>query len=421
MDQHTGIRLSLPSKGRLAQAALDFLAACGLKVDKPNPRQYAARIPALPGLTVLFQRPGDIVVSVRDGSVDFGITGMDVVAERQDDNGAVLVLHNALNFGHCRLALAVPETWETVHTMADLAALPPPSPPAREGGNRPICSTLLSPPAPPARGEAHTHATARPLRVATKFPHLTGDFLARHDVPFTLIHAEGTLEVAPAIGYADLIADLVSSGQTLRDNRLRPLDDGIIIHSQAILIANRTALKSRPEVLAVARTLLEFIEAHLRAVEHVAVFANVRGTSPQVIAQRMFAQKTLGGLQGPTISPVVVRDGNANWHAVHIVVRREQLFQAVAELRAIGGSGVVVTPVTYIFEEEPARYRAMMEAVQGREGAGEQRSGGERAGSKRQGRKRAREQGSKRNGTEDLRRLGTGTPDGAPPAGHGGS
>jgi len=203
--------------------------------------------------------------------------------------------------------------------------------------------------------------------VATKFPHLTGDFLARHDVPFTLIHAEGTLEVAPAIGYADLIADLVSSGQTLRDNRLRPLDDGTIIHSQAVLIANRTALQARPEVLTVARTLLEFIEAHLRAVEHVAVFANVRGASPQAIAQRMFAQETLGGLQGPTISPVVVRDGNPNWHAVHIVVRRERLFQAVAELRAIGGSGVVVTPVIYIFEEEPARYRAMMEAIGKRE------------------------------------------------------
>ena len=373
MDQHTSIRLSLPSKGRLAQGALDFLAACGLKVDKPNPRQYAALIPALPGLTVLFQRPGDIVVSVRDGSVDFGITGMDIVAERQGDNGAVLVLHDTLNFGHCHLALAVPEAWETVHTVADLATLPPPAPPARGGGSQPICSTPLSP--PPARGEAHTHTTDRPLRVATKFPHLTGGFLARHDVPFTLIHAEGTLEVAPAIGYADLIADLVSSGQTLRDNRLRPLDDGTIIHSQAALIANRTALKTRPEVLVVARTLLEFIEAHLRAVERVAVFANVRGTSPQAIAQRMFAQKTLGGLQGPTISPVVVQDGNPNWHAVHIVVRREQLFQAVAELRAIGGSGVVVTPVTYIFEEEPARYRAMMEAIQETGGRGDKETG----------------------------------------------
>jgi len=86
MDQHVDIRLSLPSKGRLAQAALDFLAACGLEIDKPNPRQYAARIPALPGLTVLFQRPGDIVVSVRDGSVDFGITGMDMVAEWYHSN-----------------------------------------------------------------------------------------------------------------------------------------------------------------------------------------------------------------------------------------------------------------------------------------------------------------------------------------------
>ncbi|RLC58857.1 MAG: ATP phosphoribosyltransferase [Chloroflexota bacterium] len=333
MDQRTDIRLSLPSKGRLAQAALNFLAACGLEVDKPNPRQYAARIPALPGLTVLFQRPGDIVVSVRDGSVDFGITGMDVVAERQGDNGAVLVLHDALNFGKCHLCLAVPEEWETVHTMADLVT--------------------------------YARTLSRPLRVATKFPHLTGDFLTRHAVTsFAIINAEGTLEVAPAIGYADIIADLVSSGQTLRDNRLRPLDDGVILHSQAALIANRPALKARPEVLDVARKLLEFVEAHLRAADHVAVFANMRGASPQAIAERMFAQDALSGLQGPTISPVIVRDGDPNWYAVHIVVRREQLFQVVAELRAIGGSGVVVAPVAYIFEEEPARYRAMMEAVQ---------------------------------------------------------
>lgn len=336
MDQLTDMRLSLPSKGRLAEAAQDLLAACGLQVDKPNPRQYAARIPALPGLTVLFQRPGDIVVSVRDGSVDFGITGMDMVAERRGENGAVLVLHDALDFGHCRLCLAVPETWKTVHTIASLAA--------------------------------YVHTLSHPLRVATKFPHLTENFLTRHAVtPFMLIDAEGTLEVAPAIGYADIITDLVSSGQTLRDNRLRPLTDGIVLHSQAVLIANRTTLQTRPEVLVVAHKLLEFIEAHLRAVDHVAVFANIRGTSPQAIAQQMFAQDTLGGLQGPTVSPVVIRDGNPNWYAIHIVVHRDELFQAITELRAIGGSGVVVTPVTYIFEEEPTRCRAMMDAIQGNE------------------------------------------------------
>ncbi len=331
MTKRSDIRLSLPSKGRLAEDAARLLSACGLAIDKPNPRQYAARILALPGLTVLFQRPGDIVVSVRDGSVDLGITGMDMVAERRGANGTVLVLHDGLGFGHCRLAVAVPEEWETVHTMEDLAR--------------------------------YNQALGRPVRVATKFPHLTGEFLTRHGVPHAVIDAEGTLEVAPAIGYADLITDLVSSGQTLRDNRLRALEDGIVIRSQATLIAHRPALQSRPQVLALARTLLETIEAHLRAEEHLSIVANMRGESPQAIAQLMFEQRTLGGLQGPTISQVVVRDGNSSWHAVHIVVRQDQLFEAVSELRAIGGSGVVVTPVVYIFEEEPDRIRAMMETL----------------------------------------------------------
>ena len=336
MQRDTEIRLSLPSKGRLAQDALDFLAACGLKVDKLNPRQYAGRIPALPKLTVLFQRPGDIVVSVRDGSVDFGITGMDMIAERRGNGGNVLVLHDTLGFGQCRLCLAVPEEWKTMRTMRDLAA--------------------------------RSRALGQPIRVATKFPHLTANFLTRHGIgPFNLIAAEGPLEVAPAIGYADLIADLVSSGQTLRDNRLRLLQDGTIINSQAALIANRFNLKSRPEMLVLARKLLEFVEAYLRAREYLSVFANIRGPSPEAIVQQMFTQDILGGLQGPTISSVLVQGENHNWHAVHIIVRREQLFEAVNELRAIGGSGVVVTPVTYIFEEEPARCRAMMKAVRNAE------------------------------------------------------
>jgi ATP phosphoribosyltransferase len=326
-----GVRLSLPSKGRLAGDALSLLNECGLSVDKPNPRQYAASIPALPGLTVLFQRPGDIVVSVRDGSIDFGITGLDMVAELGGDENAVLVLHDALGFGRCRLCVAVPEEWTQVRTMAALAD--------------------------------HARSMPHPFRVATRFPHLTGRFLTRYGIPFTLVEAEGTLEVAPAIGYADFIADLVSSGQTLRDNRLFPLEDGTIMASQAALIANRAALRARADVLAVARKLLELIEAHLRAAEYVAVFANMRGASPQEIAGKLFAQTSLGGLQGPTVSQMVTRDGSRNWFAIHIVVLRAELIQAIAELRSIGGSGVVVAPAMYIFEEEPERCRAMMEAV----------------------------------------------------------
>jgi len=323
------IRLSLPSKGRLAQQTLDFLAEAGLRVNKPNPRQYEARIPALPELTVLFQRAGDIVVSVRDGSVDFGITGLDLVAEKGGNNGQVLVLHNALGFGHSTLTLAVPEDLG-IETVAEL--------------------------------KEHTEHLNRPLRVATKFPNLTDEFLNKHKIPHKLIWAEGTLETAPAIGYADIISDLVSSGQTLRDNRLRPLKDGKILPSQAALIANREALSQREEVLAVARRLLEYIEAHLRAQENLLIIANMRGESPEAIAERIFGRATIGGLQGPTISPIYVRDGGS-WYSVSIVVRRDQLPNAIADLRAIGGSGIIVTPMTYIFEEEPPRYKAMLEAI----------------------------------------------------------
>ena len=334
MTERSEIRLSLPSKGRLAEDTMEFLAACGLKIHQPNPRQYEASIPALPGLTVIFQRPTDTVVSVRDGSVDFGVTGLDVTQEYGGDEGEILVLHEALGFGACRLAVAVPEAWTDVRTLADLTAT--------------------------------ARSWDRPLRVATKFTNLTSAFLIEHGLgPFELVYAEGTLEVAPALGHADCIVDLVASGQTLRDNRLKPLEDGVILYSQAALIANRAALRARPEVLSIARTLLEFTEAHLRALDHYMLVANIRGESPRAIADRMAQQPMLSGLQGPTVSPVMVADGNPNWYDVQIVVRRDALIEVIAELRSIGGSGVVVTPVTYIFEEEPERYLALMKAVKG--------------------------------------------------------
>jgi ATP phosphoribosyltransferase len=330
-DSSPMVRISLPSKGRLAEDANEFLGACGLKVYKPNPRQYEARIPVLPELHVLFQRPGDIVVSVRDGSVEFGITGIDVIEERKGENDSVLMLHDNLGFGGCSLNLAVPESWADVHDVEDL--------------------------------RQHAIKLGRPLRIVTKYPVLTSRFLDHHSIQYSLISAEGTLETAPAIGYADMISDLVSSGQTLRDNRLRPLVDGLIQPSQAALIANRESLKCNPLALRVARQLLEFFEAHLRAAENLAIFANIRGKSPEAIAELIFNQPAIAGLQGPTVSRVIVREQDPNWYAVNIIVRRSQIFQAISELREIGGSGVVVMPLTYIFDEEPPRYMAMLQAL----------------------------------------------------------
>lgn len=330
-DPAKNMRLSLPSKGRLQEDSLTFLTECGLSVYKSNPRQYQAMMPALPELGVIFQRAGDIVVSVRQGSVDFGITGIDVLEEKRGPNGDIIVLHDSLGYGHCDLMLAVPEAW---HEVTDLRSL-----------------------------QAYVNTLGRPMRVATKFPVLTERFLTRVGIPHTLITAEGTLETAPTIGYADVISDLVSSGQTLQDNRLRSLTDGLIQPSQAALIANRKALLTNPGALDMARRLLEYIEAHLRAKENLLVIANMRGESADQIARKMFTQTIIGGLQGPTISPVMVRDTDAKWFSVSIVVRRDWLPLAITELRSIGGSGIIVSPVTYIFEEEPPRYTAMLDAL----------------------------------------------------------
>jgi len=326
------LRLALPSKGRLAEDAMALLSRAGLRVHQVNPRQLTADIPAVPGLVVLFQRSGDIPVSVREGTVEFGIAGRDVLAERRGDDGAVVLLLDELGFGHCRLCVIVPESWADVRSMADLAER------ARAAGQR--------------------------LRVATKFPELTKRFFAEHGIPeLRMLQPEGTLEVAPAIGYADLIVDLVASGLTMQVNRLRALDDGEILASQACLFANRAALKRDVRALALARRMIEFIAAQLRAEDNYAIFANMRGDSPEAIAARMAEQQTIGGLQGPTISQIV-HPREPGWYAVHIVVRRDRLYEAIGELRDIGGSGVVVAPVTYIFEEEPEEYRALLAGLE---------------------------------------------------------
>ena len=334
----TDIRLALPSKGVLQKESLTLLEECGLTVKKTNPRQYKATIPEMSGVTVLFQRPSDIAVGVREGSIDFGITGLDIITEKGNTSGqeSILIIHEALGFGPCTLNLAVPEDLP-IHTMSDLQNW------AQE------------------LAEKET-----PLRIATKFPRTTGKFLDEHNIaPYKLIDAEGTLEIAPDIGFADIISDLVSSGTTLRDNHLRPLDGGLILESQAALIANKAALQTRPKVRAVAKQLLEYIEAHLRALGSYLVITNMRGDSPESIATLMKKRPFISGLQGPTIANIVSPDGHDNkLFSVTIVVAKRELVKAIAELRAIGGSGVIVTPISYIFEEEPERYKAMLAALE---------------------------------------------------------
>lgn len=332
------IRLALASKGRMQTDTLAFLGDCGLRVTQLNPRQYVAEMPAIPELEIWFQRSADIVRKVRYGDVSLGITGFDSLAEYRGDGDEIIVLHDTLGFGGCRLVLAVPDGWDDVTSVDDLAVV--------------------------ARRRA---AEGHPLRVGTKYEQLVTHFLAEQGIErCELIRAEGALEAGPHMGYVDLIADLTASGITLRENRLKQIDGGTLLTSEACLIGNRQALKNQPEALMVAKQLLEFIEAHLRATGYHAIIANIQGESPEAVAQKVLSQPDLAGLQGPTISPVYLRAPDVrDWYAISIIVRKQRLVQAVGQLRAIGGSGVVVTPATYIFEDEPVTYRKLLAELDG--------------------------------------------------------
>jgi len=331
-NQRTTIRLALPSKGRMEEETLALLRDCGLTVKKTNPRQYIAFIAELPTLEVWFQRTADVVRKVRDGDTDLGIVGFDTIAEYRGSGDTIVIIHNALDFGHCRLSVAVPEDWAEVNSVADLARL--------------------------ANAQSHN----RPLRVVSKYQRQAAVFLEQSRItPYHLLHADGALEAAPQMGTADFIVDLVSSGVTLHENRLKELTDGTLFQSQAMFIGNRAALTQRPAVLSMARELLERFEAHLRAVGRHMVVANIRGESAAEVAQKVFSQPNLGGLQGPTISQVYLRQADAtNWFAINIVVKKKELQATIEQLRQIGGSGVLVLPVTYIFEEEPPRLKQLL-------------------------------------------------------------
>ncbi|XP_051146513.1 ATP phosphoribosyltransferase 2, chloroplastic-like [Andrographis paniculata] len=329
------VRLGLPSKGRMATDTLDLLKDCQLAVRQVNPRQYVAEIPQLSNLEVWFQRPKDIVRKLVSGDLDLGIVGLDTVMEYGQGDEDLILVHDSLDYGECHLSLAIPKygIFENVNSLKDLAQMPQWTP-------------------------------ERPLRVATGFTYLAPKFMKqgglRH-VSFST--ADGALEAAPAMGIADAIVDLVSSGTTLRENNLKEIDGGIILESQAVLVASRRSLTQRKGVLDITHEMLERLEAHLRAAGQFKVTANMRGNSAEEVARRVISQPSLSGLQGPTISPVFTkRDGRvaADYYAIDICVPKKALYKSVQQLRQIGGSGVLVSPLTYIFDEETPRWRQLL-------------------------------------------------------------
>ncbi|KAB2635107.1 ATP phosphoribosyltransferase 2 [Pyrus ussuriensis x Pyrus communis] len=338
VSERNEIRLGLPSKGRMAADTLDLLKDCQLSVKHVNPRQYVAQIPQLSNLEVWFQRPKDIVRKLLSGDLDLGIAGFDTVSEYGEGNEDLIIVHDALDYGDCRLSLAIPKygIFENINSLKELAQMP-------------------------------QWTKEKPLRVATGFTYLGPKFMkdnGLNHVSFST--ADGALEAAPAMGIADAILDLVSSGTTLKENNLKEIDGGVVLQSQAVLVASKRSLIQRKSALDTTHEILERLEAHLRAEGQFTVVANMRGNSAKEVAERVLSQASLSGLQGPTVSPVFCKCGGqiaVDYYAIVICVPKKALYKSVQQLRAIGGSGVLVSPLTYIFDEETPRWRELLSTL----------------------------------------------------------
>jgi len=332
------VRLGLPSKGRMATDTLDLLKDCQLAVRQVNPRQYVADIPGLSNLEVWFQRPKDVVRKLLTGDLDLGIVGIDTVSEFGQGNEDLIFVHDALEYGECRLSIAIPKygIFQNISSMDELAAMP-------------------------------EWTENRPLRITTGFTYLGPKFVKEKGLKHVKFStADGALEAAPAMGIADAILDLVSSGTTLRENNLKEIKGGTVLESQAVFVASKRALLQRKGVLEAAHEMLERLEAHLRAVGQFTVTANMRGSSAEEVAECVLEQTNFRGLQGPTVSPVFSKKNGEvkpDYYAIVICVPKKQLYDSVCQLRKIGGSGVLVSPLTYIFDEEPPRWRKLLDQL----------------------------------------------------------
>ncbi|GCE49612.1 ATP phosphoribosyltransferase [Thermosporothrix hazakensis] len=347
------IRLALPGKGALEAATMNFLAECGLKVRRSNPRQYLASMKSLPDVEVVFQRAADIPALVQSGDAALGITGYDILAEHRgygddvtdevEEDEEVLVLVKDLGYGSCRLVVAVPETWIDVSTCADLWHLV---------------------------GYYRQHK-GRGLRIATKYPVLTGQFLRRHNITHCKIFSpHGALEAAPLTDTADLIVDLTETGTTLRENHLKLLEDGVVLRSQSCLIGNARLLGQDAHALKMTEIILEMIDARVQARNRSLLTAYVSCNDQELVQQTCARiNQRLKAMGISTEFRLMTPDDGAapGSYTISGVARvgdsAPELLEIIAVLRAAGATHVHVTPITYRFTESSVSVRALRERL----------------------------------------------------------
>ena len=322
----TPLVLAVPSKGRLQENAAAFFARAGLDfVQGRGARDYRGAIAGLPGVEVAFFSASEIVGQLASGAVHLGVTGEDLVREQVADADQRLALLAPLGFGKANVVVAAPQAWIDVRSMADLED---------------VAASFHA-----RRGER--------MRVATKYVNLTRRFFAEKGVSdYRIVESLGATEGAPAAGAAELIVDITTTGATLAANALKALDDGVILRSQANLVASLRAPWGEKQ-REIARAMLMRIAAAQQALACRELRARLPGGAQGVFeaAAAMFDAQ-------PAFGEAADASGRITLHAP-----KQKVAELAAWLLAQGAERVSVGALEHVFSARNVLYEALEKRI----------------------------------------------------------
>lgn len=277
------LKIAVQKSGRLSENSLKLFEECGIKISNGagTLRVIASNFP----IEILFLRDDDIPQYVEQNVADIGIVGENMVAEK---NKNVEMLEQ-LGFAGCRLSLAIPreENYQGTDYFAN-------------------------------------------KRVATSYPRLLGEYFKKHNISAIIEEISGSVEIAPGIGLADAICDIVSSGSTLLTNGLREVET--IMKSQAVIIANRNISSDK-------RPVLDKLLFRIRAVKNSGENKYILLNAPREAITGIC--KILPGMKSPTILPLA----DEGWCSLHSVVKEDEFWERIDQLKKAGAEGILVIPI----------------------------------------------------------------------------
>jgi ATP phosphoribosyltransferase len=319
-DNNQPLLIAVPSKGRLQENAAHFFARAGLEVVQGRGvRDYRGTLSGLDGVEIAFLSASEIVQQLAVGAVHMGVTGEDLVRETISDADKKVELLTPLGFGSANVIVAVPQAWIDVKTMIDLEDV----------------------------AASYRARRGTPMRVATKYVNLTRRFFAERGVTdYRIVESLGATEGAPAAGQAELIVDITTTGATLRANALKVLDDGVILRSQANLVAAvgadwTEACKARARII-LSRVAAEEEARTSRVVR--ALIADPNAKAAEAASQ--FGARALFGLPGDGPLSLVCPQGEAARLADWLIAQ--------------GADYVSVGALDYLFSAKNALYEKLL-------------------------------------------------------------